>query len=182
VAVAPAGEPLRQEWAAVERVRRREPAGREAQRERAFAHCLLATVCDDSAHAEVDWRASDSKLGSMAGDTSPSEATFGVTEKAAEHILKIMKKEGVDGQALRVSAVPGGCSGYEYSMEFAPEPRPGDEVIETGGLRVYIDRDSVPKLAGTVIDYVSGLYGGGLRFTNPKAAHTCGCGTSFSTD
>jgi iron-sulfur cluster assembly protein len=110
------------------------------------------------------------------------EALFGVTEKAAEHILKIMKKDGAEGQALRIAAVPGGCSGYEYAMEFAPEPRAGDHVFETNGLRVFIDAESLPRLAGTVIDYVSGVYGGGLRFTNPKAAHTCGCGTSFSTD
>jgi iron-sulfur cluster assembly accessory protein len=107
---------------------------------------------------------------------------FQVTAGAAEHILASMKKEGAEGQGLRVAVVTGGCSGYEYALRFAPTPDTGDQVIEVGDLRVFIDPDSLDKLSGTVLDYARSQYGGGLKFTNPKAVHTCGCGTSFSTE
>ena len=110
------------------------------------------------------------------------QLVLSVTPKAADHILSIMKNEGAEGQALRIRAVPGGCSGYEYAMEFVPAPQPEDAVVEAGSLRVCVDQGSIDRLAGTVIDYVSGQYGGSLQFTNPRAAHTCGCGTSFSNE
>lgn len=107
---------------------------------------------------------------------------FSLTEKAATHIRKTMAKEGAEGQGLRVSVVTGGCSGFEYSLAFAPEPEPGDQTFEDQSVRIFLDELSIEKLSGTVLDYVDGLYGGGLKFSNPKAAHTCGCGTSFSLE
>jgi len=108
---------------------------------------------------------------------------FDVTPQAADHILAIMKKEGIEGQGLRIRVVPGGCSGYEYAMDFTAAPQPEDEVLQAGALRVFIERGSVDKVAGTVLDYVAGQWGSGaLKFSNPQAAHTCGCGTSFATN
>ena len=108
-------------------------------------------------------------------------SVFSVTPRAAEHILGIMKKDGTEGQGLRISVVAGGCSGFEYALKFSPTPEPGDEVIRSEGLQVFIERGSLERLSGTVLDYVASTYGGGLKFTNPQAVHTCGCGTSFST-
>jgi iron-sulfur cluster assembly protein len=105
-----------------------------------------------------------------------------LTTKAADHILGIMRSEGAEGQALRIRAVPGGCSGYEYALEFVAEPAPDDAVVQAGELRVCIEKGSIERLAGTVVDFATGKHGGSLTFTNPRAAHTCGCGTSFSTD
>jgi iron-sulfur cluster assembly accessory protein len=93
-----------------------------------------------------------------------------------------MEKEGALGHGLRVAIVPGGCSGYEYSMEFKEAPAAGDEVFEVDGLTVYVDGASVEKLTGTVLDFVDGLHGAGLQFRNPQAVHACGCGSSFSTE
>jgi iron-sulfur cluster assembly protein len=53
-------------------------------------------------------------------------------------------------------------------------------VLDLDGVRVYVDGGSAPYLSGTVIDFVTGLHGGGFKFTNPNATATCGCGTSFS--
>jgi iron-sulfur cluster assembly protein len=112
-----------------------------------------------------------------------SAPIFDVTPKAVAHILAVMKKDGAEGHGLRIRVVPGGCSGYEYAVDFAPAPQSDDEVIRTGGLSVFIERGSLDKVAGTVLDFVAGQYGGGtLKFTNPQAAHTCGCGTSFATN
>jgi iron-sulfur cluster assembly protein len=65
-------------------------------------------------------------------------------------------------------------------LDFAKEAESGDLVLEMGNLKVYVDAKSVPQLKGTTIDYVSSLYGGGFKFSNPNASGTCGCGTSFS--
>ena len=107
---------------------------------------------------------------------------FNLTPRAAEHVLKTIAREGADGQGLRVAVVSGGCSGYEYSLAFASEPQADDVVIQVDSLRVFVEAASVDKLSGTVLDYVDGLYGGRLKFTNPQAVLTCGCGTSFSTE
>ena len=53
-------------------------------------------------------------------------------------------------------------------------------MFEFGGIPIYIDRASAPYLSGTVIDFVTGLHGGGFKFSNPNATGTCGCGTSFT--
>jgi iron-sulfur cluster assembly accessory protein len=53
-------------------------------------------------------------------------------------------------------------------------------VFDAGGLQVYVDRASEELLRGTVLDYVDGLHGAGLRFVNPNASHACGCGSSFA--
>jgi iron-sulfur cluster assembly accessory protein len=116
------------------------------------------------------------------GAAFETAAPFSLTEKAARHIRKTMERDGVTNHGLRIAVVPGGCSGYEYAISFASAPETGDLVLDIESLPVFVDKNSVDKLAGTVLDYVDGLYGAGLKFTNPKAVHTCGCGTSFSTE
>ena len=113
----------------------------------------------------------------MANDT-----IFALTDSATKHIRKTMERDGALDQGLRIAVVPGGCSGYEYSMSFTAAPEPDDLVLNFDSVRVFVEKSSAEKLTGTVLDYVDGLYGAGLKFTNPQAVHTCGCGTSFSTE
>lgn len=102
------------------------------------------------------------------------------TASAAEAISKALKEEGEAGDFLRVSVVGGGCSGYQYGLDFDKEERMGDLALEFGGVKVVIDPISLGYLKGTVVDYVSGLNGTGFQFKNPNAKRTCGCGSSFS--
>ena len=104
-----------------------------------------------------------------------------LTPKALEHVRRTMLREGLSGHGLRVAVVTGGCSGSEYALSFAAAPQVGDRVYQFDDVPVFIDVESVEKLAGTVLDYVDGLHGAGLKFLNPNATHQCGCGTSFST-
>jgi len=104
-----------------------------------------------------------------------------LTDKAVEQVKSILARENLDGYGLRVAVTTSGCSGYSYQMDFQKEERPGDMVLEAAGVKVYLDRTSVLYLAGTVIDYVSGLQDAGFKFNNPNVKGTCGCGTSFST-
>jgi iron-sulfur cluster insertion protein len=102
------------------------------------------------------------------------------TDAAADAISKALKEEGEAGDFLRVSVVGGGCSGYQYGLDFDKEERMGDLALEFNGVKVVIDPISLGYLKGTVVDYVSGLHGTGFQFKNPNAKRTCGCGSSFS--
>ena len=104
-----------------------------------------------------------------------------LTPKAVEMVKKTRAKEGLDdAYALRVSVTGGGCSGFQYSLGFDGEQHDGDTVVSFDGVRVLIDEVSLPYVAGTRLDFVEGLHGAGFKFNNPRAAHTCGCGSSFS--
>ena len=104
-----------------------------------------------------------------------------LTEKAVKMVKLTREEEGIgDSCGLRVAVRGGGCSGFEYALDFEPEQRPTDQVIEYQGLRVFVDPISSRYLAGTVIDYQLGMAGTGFKFENPRATGTCGCGSSFA--
>ena len=105
-----------------------------------------------------------------------------LTPAATAHVRRAMAKEGLRDHGLRISVVTGGCSGSEYALDFVAAPSAGDTVYQFDDFKVFVDTASCEKLAGTVLDYVDSLSGGGLRFKNPNATHQCGCGTSFSTN
>ncbi len=108
-------------------------------------------------------------------------APLSVTPKAVTMIKLTREQEDLaDGCGLRVAVRGGGCSGFEYALDFEEEARETDFVLEYDGLRVYVDPVSARYLAGTEIDYVMGTTGAGFKFNNPKAVGTCGCGSSFA--
>jgi iron-sulfur cluster assembly protein len=72
----------------------------------------------------------------------------------------------------------GGCSGFQYQLAF-DEQREGDEIFESHGLRLLVDRASLPYVGGSVIDYHEGLQGAGFQVNNPNVVAACGCGSSF---
>lgn len=117
-------------------------------------------------------------------DNSPEagSAAPGVklTPRAVEAVRKIHAKEGLGtDHGLRLSVVGGGCSGFQYAMNFDTR-KDGDIVTELEGINVFVDEVSLPYIAGTTLDYVEGLHNAGFRFENPRASRTCGCGSSFS--
>jgi len=104
-----------------------------------------------------------------------------LTPAAKEKIVSLMKKDrGHDQSALRVSVVGGGCSGFSYKMGFEDAAKDGDQEFVEQGIRVLVDQKSALFIKGLQIDYVDGLNGAGFVYENPKAAKSCGCGTSFS--
>ncbi len=113
--------------------------------------------------------------------SSAESPILALTPRAVAAARDVRAKEGLpDSHVLRVSVVGGGCSGFSYQLDFDEGLQEGDQVLEYDGLRVAVDPTSAQHLAGTEIDYVSSLSGGGFKFANPKAAQTCGCGSSFS--
>jgi iron-sulfur cluster assembly protein len=104
-----------------------------------------------------------------------------LTPKAVQMVKLTRQEEGLDEtHGLRVAVVGGGCSGFQYALDFTNEPRANDQVYAIGGLTVYVDPISARYLDGTNIDYVMGTAGAGFKFNNPKAVGSCGCGSSFA--
>lgn len=109
------------------------------------------------------------------------EGPVRLTAKAVQMIKITREQEGIEeGYGLRVAVRGGGCSGFEYALDFENEPRDNDHVIEYDGLRVFVDALSARYLEGTEVDYVLGMQGAGFKFNNPKAVGSCGCGSSFA--
>ena len=104
-----------------------------------------------------------------------------LTAKAVEMVKITRDQEGIDpSHGLRIAVRGGGCSGFEYALDFENETRDNDWVYEQNGLTIYIDAVSARYLQGTNIDYVLGTAGAGFKFNNPQARGTCGCGSSFA--
>lgn len=114
--------------------------------------------------------------------TAAPTMTMELTEAAAAEIQKFMaSEEGLPETAgLRVRVVPGGCSGFQYSLNIEEESRQGDHLLDQNGVRLFIDMFSAQYLNGVKIDYVTGVMGSGFTFTNPNATGGCGCGSSFT--
>jgi iron-sulfur cluster assembly accessory protein len=103
-----------------------------------------------------------------------------LTAKAVEMVKDAMTREKLTGYGIRIGVVGGGCSGFQYSMDFENAQKDGDSVYEQEGVKLYVDPMSSMYLQGVTIDYVVGMQGAGFKFNNPNARNTCGCGSSFS--
>ena len=67
-------------------------------------------------------------------------------------------------------------------FESASNVQSDDCVMEFAeGFRLVCDPKSLLYLFGMTLDHSPALIGGGLKFLNPNAAVSCGCGSSFST-
>lgn len=104
-----------------------------------------------------------------------------LTAKAAEMVKITREQEGIEPtHGLRIAVRGGGCSGFEYALDFENEARENDWIYEQNGITVYVDSVSARYLEGTTVDYVMGMAGAGFKFINPQAKGTCGCGSSFT--
>lgn len=107
----------------------------------------------------------------------PGKQAVTITDKAAVQIRKLMDRDGHKG--LRIGVKKGGCAGMEYTMDYAAEIDPHDEVVEQDGARVMIAPMAQMFLFGTQIDYQVSLLESGFKFNNPNVEDACGCGESI---
>jgi iron-sulfur cluster assembly accessory protein len=105
-----------------------------------------------------------------------------LTERAAAEVRKFIDTEQVpvETAGLRVAVLPGGCSGFKYSLNLEEKALDDDIVLDLHNIRVFVDGFSLQYLNGVTIDYVSSMQGSGFTFENPKATGGCGCGSSFT--
>jgi iron-sulfur cluster assembly protein len=107
--------------------------------------------------------------------------TITVTPTAVTEVQRFMQEQGAAETAgLRVAVLPGGCSGFQYGLNIEDGSQEDDEIMESNGLRLFVDAFSVQYLDGVEIDYVTTMMGSGFTFKNPNATGGCGCGSSFT--
>lgn len=103
-----------------------------------------------------------------------------MTENAASKVKSLISEEGNPALKLRVFVTGGGCSGFQYGFSFDHELAEDDTIMSQHGAQLVVDPLSYQYLVGARVDYVEGLQGAKFVVTNPLAATTCGCGSSFS--
>src|SRR5688572_24201377 len=144
--------------------------GSERVRQRLQENDTMAQV-EDTQHAQQP----------AAPPAEEAELPVTLTPKAVQMIRLTRQEEGLDAShGLRVAVVGGGCSGFQYALDFTNEARSNDFVYQVEDVTVYVDAVSARYLDGTRIDYVMGTAGAGFKFHNPKAVGSCGCGSSFT--
>ena len=114
--------------------------------------------------------------------TETTEATSEsvvLSDTAAVKVKNLLEQEGRDDLALRIAVQPGGCSGMRYQLFFDERTLEGDTFQDFGGVKVVVDRMSVPYLAGATIDFVDTIEKQGFTIDNPSAQNSCACGDSF---
>ena len=118
----------------------------------------------------------------MSVETQSGAISLTLTENAVAEVRKFMDAEQVPGDSagLRVAVLPGGCSGFKYSLNIEERALEDDSVLEVNGVRIFVDAFSMQYLNGIQIDYVTSMQGSGFAFNNPNATGGCGCGTSFT--
>lgn len=105
-------------------------------------------------------------------------STISLTQKAAEKFRTILEEEGKAGWALRFGYKKGGCSGFEYTLDYSEKPLAEDRVFHAHGIDIHVDEEQLDSLMGCEIDYVDGLNHSGFKISNPQAKSSCHCGKS----
>ena len=115
-------------------------------------------------------------------DSPEQTITLELTDPAAREVEKFMQTEdaAVETAGLRVSVLPGGCSGFQYGLNIEAKALDDDLILESQGIRLFVDAFSAQYLDGVRIGFKSTITEAGFTFDNPSATGGCGCGSSFS--
>ena len=105
-----------------------------------------------------------------------------LSDAAATRIREIMDNAEGKYQGVRVGVTNGGCAGMSYTMDYAEDVKPLDEVVEDKGVRIFIDPKAILFLIGTEMDFVREKLGARFVFNNPNQTAACGCGESVSIE
>ena len=116
----------------------------------------------------------------MTSRVRPRPKVVTLTDAAAGRVKQIMASSDSAIVGLRVGVTNGGCAGMSYTMEYAEEQNPMDEVVEDKGVTILIDPAAVLFLLGTEMDYKVEKLSSGFVFSNPNETSACGCGESVS--
>jgi iron-sulfur cluster assembly protein len=101
-----------------------------------------------------------------------------LTEAAAGRIKDILARADKPIAGVRIGVKNGGCAGMSYTMEYAEQINPNDEIVDDKGVRLLIDPKAVLFLLGTEMDYKADKLSTQFVFNNPNQTSACGCGES----
>ena len=108
----------------------------------------------------------------------PRPQVMKLTEAAAQRVLQLTRRADSEIVGLRIGVKNGGCAGQSYTVEYAHEFRPSDEVVEDKGVKILVDPKAVLFLLGTEMDYKVDKMQAQFVFNNPNQISACGCGES----
>ena len=106
-------------------------------------------------------------------------ALMTVTDAAAKRVKDLIVARGKPSAGIRIGVRSKGCSGLSYTLEYADDKEPQDEVVEDKGVRIFVDPKATLFIIGTQMDYVEDKLQSGFVFKNPNEKGRCGCGESF---
>ncbi|MBI2670505.1 iron-sulfur cluster assembly accessory protein [Candidatus Woesearchaeota archaeon] len=106
-------------------------------------------------------------------------STLTLSKEAAEKIKDLAKRQNKRDYSMKIQVIPGGCAGFQYAMYFEKDPSNEDIIVESRGIRLFLDKKNVDLIKGTRIHYIDNLYGASFKFENPNVKSTCHCGKSF---
>lgn len=114
----------------------------------------------------------------MAKRERPKAVTL--TDTAAARVQEIMNAADEAYIGVKIGVKNGGCAGMEYTMDYATEVGPLDEMVEENGIKILIDPKAILFLLGTQIDFVTEKLSQRFVFNNPNQTDACGCGESVT--
>ena len=110
----------------------------------------------------------------------PRPAVVSLTDAAAARVREIMERSEKPYAGLRVGGKNSGCAGQSYTMDYALEANPADEVVEDKGVKILIEPKAVLFLLGSTIDFETDSLSAKFVFRNPNETDACGCGESVT--
>lgn len=104
-----------------------------------------------------------------------------LSESAARRVsTQLQERQGVHG--IKLAVKNSGCSGLAYVLDYAADAEEGEQVFESHGVKVFVNREHLAFLNGTRIDYVEDGLSAVFHFNNPNVTEQCGCGESFTVN
>jgi iron-sulfur cluster assembly protein len=110
--------------------------------------------------------------------TRPRFQVVSVTDRAAERVREILANAEAPAEGIRIGVKKGGCAGMEYTVDLVRQPQPGDDVVDIGGGKVFVNPQATLFLLGTEMDFEVTKLRTGFVFKNPNQTSACGCGES----
>ena len=108
-----------------------------------------------------------------------NEQIIKLSNNAVSRIKEIMSNAEKTVIGVRIGVKSGGCAGMSYTMEYAKEIKPNEEMIEDKGVKVFVEPKAIIYLLGTEMDYKKEKFSSQFVFKNPNETERCGCGESF---
>lgn len=103
-----------------------------------------------------------------------------ISDAAAARVREIIANSPDPIAGVRVGVRKGGCAGMSYTLDYAREANPRDEVVEDKGVRIFVEPGAVMFLLGTEMDFKTERLASQFVFNNPNQTSACGCGESVA--